>query len=64
MRLRPCFRAVDSTLRSVAKSCAPCADRNPPEIFMRSFIIRRSCSAWLFVKGHIRSAWKDLGGAA
>ncbi len=36
MRFRPCFRAVDSTLRRVAKSRAPCANRNPPEIFIRN----------------------------
>ena len=55
MRFRPCLRAVDSTLRSVAKSCAPCSERNPPEIFIRSFIIRKSCSAWLFVNGTLSS---------
>ena len=51
MRLQPCFRAVDSTLYNVEKSRAPCTDRNPSEIFMSSFIIRRSRSAWLFVNG-------------
>ncbi len=32
MRFRPCFCAVENTLRSVAKSLAPCWERNPPEI--------------------------------
>ena len=45
MRLKPRFRAVDSTLRSVAKSSAPRSERNPPEIFVCSFIIRGVCSA-------------------
>ena len=42
MRLRPRFRAVDSTLHSVAESFAPRAEWNPPEIFMQSFINRAS----------------------
>ncbi len=58
MRFQPCFRAVDRTLRNVAKSRAPCSKRNPPEIFMRSFIIRRSCSARLFANGTAKSIGK------
>lgn len=50
MRLRPCFRAVDSTLCYVAKSVGPCAGRNPPEIFVRDPIVHRSCSARMAVK--------------
>ena len=33
MRLQPCFRAVESTVRSTAKSWAPAAVRKQPEIF-------------------------------
>lgn len=51
MQLRPCFRAVDSTLREVGKSFGARSDRNTPEIFMLSFIMLRSRSAWLFLKG-------------
>lgn len=50
MRLRPCFRAVDSTLCYVAKSVGPCAGRNPPEIFVRDPIVHGSCSARMAVK--------------
>ena len=42
----------------VAKSIAPASDRNPPEIFCRSFIIRPSCSAKLLVKGTLGSVRK------
>ena len=49
MMFQPCFLAVVITLRRMAKFSAPFADRKPPEIFWRSFIIRRSRSASLFV---------------
>src|SRR6201996_6013623 len=39
-RSHSCLRAVESSERIVAKSSAPCSDRNPPEIFCRNFIIR------------------------
>ena len=35
----------------VAKSAAPSGERKPPEIFMRSFIMRTSRSASLLLKG-------------
>ena len=40
MRLTPRFRAVDSTLQSVAKFLAPRSERNPPQSFIQSFINR------------------------
>lgn len=46
MRFRSCFRAVDSTVRSVAKSRAPCADQNPREIFI---VPGDSCNPLRFV---------------
>jgi hypothetical protein len=42
--------AVDRTERMTAKSFALSSERNPPEIFWRSFIIRPFCSARLLVK--------------
>ena len=45
MRLQPCFLAVESTVRSVAKFPAPVAVRKQPEIFCLTFIMRKSCSA-------------------
>ena len=51
MMFHPCFLAVDRNPRIVAKSSAPSGDRKPPEIFMRSFIMRTSRSASLLLKG-------------
>ena len=51
MMFQPCFLAVERKLRIVAKSAAPSGERKPPEIFMRSFIMRTSRSASLLVKG-------------
>ena len=55
MRLRPRFRAVDSTLRSVAKSFAPRSKWNPPETFMQSFI-NRALLCLIGREGHPSSA--------
>ena len=44
---QPCFLTVVMMLRRMAKFSAPCADRKSPEIFWRSFVIRRSRSASL-----------------
>ena len=52
---QPCFLAVERTVRMTAKSFALHSDRNPPEIFWRSFIIRPSRSARLLVKGTMGS---------
>lgn len=45
MMFQRCFLAVETKERMSAKSIAPCNDRNPPEIFCRSFIMRPSRSA-------------------
>ena len=45
-------------VRRTAKSSAPLRDRKPPEIFWRSFIMRRSRSASLLVKGTCGSVRK------
>ena len=45
MIFQPCFLAVETNERMVAKSVAPSAERKPPEIFWRSFIMRPSRSA-------------------
>ena len=50
IRLRPCFRAIDNTLHNVAKSFAPCGERNVPEVFMRSLIMHGSRSSRSFAK--------------
>src|SRR5271166_2843317 len=42
---------LPGTERMTAKSFAPSSDRNPPEIFCRSFIILPSRSARLLVNG-------------
>src|SRR6266436_9689311 len=47
----PCFLAVEMAARMSAKSSAAASERNPPEIFCRSFIMRTSRSAWLLVNG-------------
>src|SRR4029079_1298131 len=54
--LTPCFRAVEMTERIAANISAPTTVRNPPEIFIRSFIMRISRSAWLLVNGTSKSA--------
>jgi hypothetical protein len=43
---------------------APSSDRNPPEIFCRTFILRTSCSARLWVKGTVGSWRKQRWGEA
>src|ERR1019366_5499922 len=45
MIFQPCFMAVETNERMVPKSVAPSAERKPPEIFWRSFIMRPSRSA-------------------
>ena len=45
MMFQPCFLAVEKKERMSAKSIAPSAERKPPEIFWRSFIMRPSRSA-------------------
>ena len=55
---RPCFRAEEITERRRAKSSAPCRVRKPPEILIFTFIILRSCSARLLVKGTVKSVRK------
>jgi hypothetical protein len=45
MIFQPCFLAVERKDQMVAKSLAPSSERNPPEIFCRSFIMRTSRSA-------------------
>src|SRR5215210_3421930 len=54
--LTPCFRAVEMTERMAAHISAPTTVRNPPEIVIRSFIMRMSRSAWLLVNGTSKSA--------
>ncbi len=56
--LKPCFLAVDMTDLRSAKIRAPSRVRKPPEIFILTFIIRRSCSARLLVKGTSKSVRK------
>src|SRR5271156_5860282 len=56
--LKPCFLAVDTTDLRSAKIRAPSRVRKPPEIFILTFIIRRSCSARLLVKGTSKSVRK------
>ena len=56
--LKPCFLAVDTTDLSSAKIRAPSRVRKPPEIFILTFIIRRSRSARLLVKGTSKSVRK------
>ena len=41
MMFQPCFLAVEEKKRMSAKSIAPSNERKPPEIFWRSFIMRR-----------------------
>ena len=52
--LQRCFLAVDTTDLRSAKSRAPSRVPETPEIFILTFIIRRSCSARLLVKGTSR----------
>ena len=54
--LKPCFRADEMTERRRAKSSAPCGVLKPPEILVFTFIILKSCSARLLVKGTVKSA--------
>src|SRR5665647_2257271 len=58
MMFQPCFLAVERKPRMVAKSAAPSGERKPPEIFMRSFIMRTSRSASLLLKGTAGSSRK------
>ena len=58
MMFQPCFLAVETKERMSAKSIAPSNERNPPEIFCRSFIMRPSRSASLLVKGTLGSCRK------
>ena len=53
-----CLRAVEITPHRVAKTSAPFLEREPPEIFMRTFIMRMSCSARLLVKNTAKSCAK------
>lgn len=55
MPLEPCLHTVNSALRIVAESRAPCSDRNLLEILMNSFITQRTRSAGLFVSATTRS---------
>ncbi len=48
---QPCFRAVEMTERRQAKVRAPAMVRKPPEIFILTFIIRRSRSASIVGEG-------------
>ena len=52
---RSCFLMVDMNPRVLQKFSAPFSLRNVPEIFCFSFIMRRSRSAWLLVKGTVKS---------
>src|SRR5436305_13653731 len=52
---RLCLRAVEITDLRRAKSTAPGRVRKPPEIFAFTFIILKSCSARLLVKGTSKS---------
>jgi hypothetical protein len=56
--LIPCFRVVEMTERMEAKISAPPKVRKPPEIFILTFIMRMSCSAWLLVNGTAKSSVK------
>jgi hypothetical protein len=47
----PCFLAVEISERTMLKSCAPASERNPPDIFCLSFIMRASRSASVSVNG-------------
>ena len=42
---QPCFRAVEITVRRVAKVAAPAWLRKLPDIFIFTYIMRISCSA-------------------
>src|ERR1700759_3118619 len=53
----PRFRAVETTERLQAKVLAPAMVRKPPEIFVLTFIMRRSRSPRLLVKGTLKS-WR------
>lgn len=57
--LIPCFLAVEMEMTDLmsAKTCAPLRVQKVPEIFIRSFIMRRSCSAWLLVFGLVVGEW-------
>jgi hypothetical protein len=50
------LRADEMTERRRAKSSAPCGVLKPPEILVFTFIILKSCSARLLVKGTVNSA--------
>ena len=52
---QPCFLAVAMTDRRRAKVRAPSRVRKPPEIFVLTFVILRSRSASLLVKGTAKS---------
>jgi len=52
------FSAEEMTERRRAKSRAPSSVRKQPEIFIFTFIILRSCSARLLVKGTSKSVRK------
>src|ERR1700722_2233370 len=53
----PCFRAVETTERRRVNVLAPAIVRKPPEIFILTFIMRRSRSPRLLVKGTLKS-WR------
>lgn len=53
----PCFRAVETTERRRVNVLAPAIVRKPPEIFISTFIMRRSRSPRLLVKGTVKS-WR------
>ena len=52
---RPCFLIIDKNPRIRQKFLAPFSLLNVSEIFCFSFILRRSRSAWLLVKGMLGS---------
>ncbi len=55
-----CFLAVEMEERIRANFWAPKVVRKPPEIFCCTFIMRMSCSAWLFVNGKLQSVIKRI----
>jgi len=56
--VRPFFRAVETQRRMRQKATRASKRRNVPEIFCRSFIIRRSRSETLFSNGTAKSRLK------
>ena len=55
----PRLRAVETTERLQAKVSAPAMVRKPPEIFVLTFIMRRSALAQIVGEGDLGKSWKE-----